>query len=574
MKHLRILSLLLIAAALCPAQMTPPEKVLDFSQMAATYAMNYGPLQWKRDALNFDLLNIGDWLTKAVNTQDDLDFYELCVSYVASLNDAHDVFLLPSDFQAYLGFDVDIYDGKTIVEFIDRRQLPSRDFPFQIGDELVSLDGVPAQDLIQQLTKYAIAGNPLSTSRFAASYITFRDQQIIPHAHVLPALSTVVINRQGVGTQSFSIPWLKTGTPLTIVGPVIPPFSNSAGKSSASETSHDYMQPLLRLQNLRIPDPKLVVGFGDLKPVFTLPSNFVLRMGSSIFDSFYTGTYQAQGLTVGYIRIPTFDSFLSTADFQKEIDYMQGNTDGLIVDVMRNPGGSGCMAEDLLSRIMPNQFQTLGFEIRATRQWVADFRQALQDAKDFGAPAPIVRQYENLLQQVTAAFQTPSGRTPPLPLCGTSLNVLSALDKNGQVIAYGKPVMLLADEMSASAADFFAAVFQDNQRGPIFGMRTMGAGGNVQQFNVSTYSEGQATITESLMHRKNPISTPEYPTAFYVENIGVRPEIKQDYMTVDNLLNHGATFVQAFTDAMVKTINGGTVDQVGSLPPIENRQVR
>jgi hypothetical protein len=579
MKHLRILSLLLIAAALCPAQMTPSEKVLDFSQMAATYAMNYGPLQWKRDALNFDLLNIGDWLTKAMNTQDDLDFYELCVSYVASLNDAHDVFLLPSDFQAYLGFDVDIYDGKTIIEYIDRKQLPARDFPFQIGDELVSLDGVATQDLIQQFAKYAIAANPLSTSRFAASSITFRAQQIMPHAHLIPALSTVVINRQSGGAQSFSIPWLKLGTPLTIVGPVLPPFSSSAARASASATSHDYMAPLNRLRNLRIRDHKLVLGFGELKPVFTLPGNFVLRMGSSILDSFYTGTYQAQGLTIGYIRIPSFDSFFASDDFQTEIDYMQKNTDGLIVDIMRNPGGSGCLAEDLLSRILPNQFQTLGFEIRATRQWVADFQQALQDAKDFGAPAPIVRQYENLLQQVTAAFLMPSGRTPPLPICGSSLNVVSAMDTNGQVIAYSKPVMLLADELSASAAEFFAAVFQDNQRGPIFGMRTMGAGGNVQQFNVSTYSEGQATLTESLMHRKNPISTPEYPTAFYVENIGVRPEIKQDYMTVDNLLNHGSTFVQAFTDAMVKVINGATtsqsdVGQVGNLPPIENRPIK
>jgi len=562
MKHLRILSLLLIAAALSPAQMTPSEKALDFSQMAATYAMNYGPLQWKRDALNFDLLNIGDWLAKAMNTKDDLDFYELCVSYVASLNDAHDVFLLPSDFQAYLGFDVDIYDGKTIIEYINRRQLPAGDFPFQVGDELVSLDGVSTQDLIQQFTRYSIAANPLSTSRFSASSITFRAQQIMPHAHLIPALSTAVINRQSGGVQSFSIPWLTVGTPLTIVGPVLPPFT--AARVSASSTAHEYMQPLNRLQNLRIPDRKLVLGLGELKPVFTLPANFVLRMGSSIFDSFYTGTYQAQGLTIGYIRIPAFDGFFASDDFQKEIDYMQKNTNGLIVDIMRNPGGSACLAQDLLSRIMPNQFQTIGFEIRATRQWVADFQQALQDARAAGAPATIVRQYEKLLQQVTAAFLMPSGRTPPLPICGTSLDVVSAMDTNGQVIAYNKPVMLLADEISASAAEFFAAVFQDNQRGPIFGMRTMGAGGNVQQFPVSTYSEGQATLTESLMHRKNPVSTPEYPTAFYVENIGVRPEIKQDYMTVDNLLNHGSTFVQAFTDAMVKVINGVSTTQIDS----------
>src|SRR5260221_1956137 len=550
MKHLRIVSLILLASAACPAQMTPSEKVLDFSQMAATYAMNYGPIQWKRDALSYYLLNIGGWLSQATSTQDDLDFYELCVSYVASLNDAHDVFLLPSDFQAYLGFDVDIYDGKTIIEFIDRSQLPAQDFPFHIGDELVSLDGVATQDLIQQFTKYAIAGNPLSTSRFAASYITFRAQIIMPHAHVLPTLSTVVINRQGAGTQSFSIAWLTSGTPLTIVGPVLPPFSNSAAKPAASSTAHDYMQPLQRLRNLRLPDPKLLLGFGELKPVFALPVNFVLRMGGNRFDSFYTGTYQAQGLTIGYIRIPAFDSFASD-DFQTEINYMQQNTDGLIVDIMRNPAGDGCFAEDLVSRIVPNQFQTLGFEIRATRSWVAAFQQALQDAQDFGAPATIVRQYQDFLHQVTAAFLMPSGRTPPLPLCGTSLNVSPALDRNGQVIAYNKPVMLLADEMSASAADFFAAVFQDNQRGPIFGMRTMGAGGNVDQFSVSTYSEGQATITESLMHRKNPIATAEYPTAPYVENIGVRPEITQNYMTVDNLLNHGSTVVPAFTDAVV-----------------------
>jgi hypothetical protein len=558
MKHLRIVALILLAAAACPAQMTPGEKVLDFSQMAATYAMNYGPIQWKRDALNFDLLNIGDWLTKAMNTQDDLDFYELCVSYVASLNDAHDVFLLPSDFQAYLGFDVDIYDGKTIIENIDRKLLSVRDFPFQIGDELVSLDGVATQDLIQQLTKYSIAANPLSTSRFAASYITFRVQQIMPHAHVIPALSTVVINMQSGGTQSFSIPWLTAGTPVTIVGPVIPPFSSSAAKGAVSDAAHDYMLPLKRLRNSRIRDHKAVLGFGDIKPVFALPGNFVQRMGSSVFDSIYTGTYQAQGQRIGYIRMPDFSS-VSTDDFQNEITYMQNNTDGLILDIMRNPGGDICLAEDLLSRVIPTQFQTIGLEIRATRSWVVAFQQALQDAKDFGAPAPVVRQYQNLLQQVTAAFLAPSGRTPALPICSTSLDVVSAMDSNGQVIAYNKPVMLVADELSASAADFFAAVFQDNQRGPLFGMRTMGAGGNVNQYSVTTYSEGQATLTESLMHRKNPIATPEYPTAPYVENIGVRPDITQGYMTVDNLLNHGSTFVQAFTDAMVKLINGSTM---------------
>jgi hypothetical protein len=571
----RSILILLISAAVCPAQMTPVEKAMDFTQLAATYAMNYGPIQWKRDALGFDLLNIGDWLNKAMNTQDDLDFYELCVSYVASLNDAHDSFTLPVDpvlgYQAYLGFTVDVYDGKTIIEFIDRTQLRTQDFPFQIGDELVSVDGVATQDLLQSLAKYSIAANPLSTRRIAADSITFRDQTYMPHAHVLPFASTVVINRQSGGVQSFSVPWLQTGIPITIVGPVIPPFSSSTAKDAAP-ASPDYEKPLKRLRNMRVRDQKFIVGFGDIKPVFALPSNFVLRMGEGQFDSFYTGTYQAQGLNIGYIRIPTFDSFLSSDDFQTEINYMQQNTDGLIVDIMRNPGGDGCTAEDLLSRLIPFQFRTVGLEIRATRSWVVAFQQSVQDAKDSGAPATIIRQLQSLLDQVTAAFLTPSGRTPALPVCSTSLDVVSAMDSSGNVIAYSKPMMLLVDELSASAADLFAAVIQDNQRGPLFGMRTMGAGGNVNQYLVTTYSEGAATITESLMHRKNPIVTNDYPTAPYVENIGVRPEIVQDYMTLDNLLNNGATFVQAFTNAVVKVINGGSGTVTD--PVVQPRQLR
>jgi hypothetical protein len=493
-----------------------------------------------------------------MKTQDDLDFYELCVAYVSSLNDAHDVFVLPSDFLADLGFSVDIYDGKTLIDSINRNRLPLRRFPFQIGDELVSLDGVAAQDLIQSLTPYSIAGNQLSTRRIATSSITLRDQSIMPHAHLVPDTSTVVINLQNGRTESFSIPWAKTGTPITVVGPVIGPSANAAGAGLPSGIP-DYMRPLMKLRNMRLPARKSLVGFGATAPVFNLPTNFVQRMGSKRFDYFYTGTFQAQGLRIGYIRIPSFDTFLPSDQFQSEIDYMQQNTDGLILDIMRNPGGDPCAAEDLLQRVINTPFRNVGLEIRATWGWVQSFTQALQDAQDFGAPSDVIAQYQDLLQQISTAYLTPSGRTNALPICDSTLDLQPATDLNNQPIAYTKPLMLLTDELSASAADYFAAVIQDNQRGPLFGMRTMGAGGNVDIFPVTTYSGGMATVTESLMHRKNPVATPDYPTAPYVENIGVRPDVVQNYMTIDNLTNHGSTFVQAFSDAMVKYINTGSV---------------
>ena len=68
------------------------------------------------------------------------------------------------------------------------------------------------------------------------------------------------------------------------------------------------------------------------------------------------------------------------------------------------------------------------------------------------------------------------------------------------------------------------------------------------------YSLGFATVTESLMNRKNPIVTAEYPTAPYVENIGVRPDIVVDYMTAANLNQKGKPFVDAFVAAIVAQI--------------------
>jgi hypothetical protein len=103
----------LAAATILPAaaQMTREQKLADFQQLAAVYAKNYAPYEWKRDALGFDLFRIGPWLERAARSKDDLEFYDVCIEYVASLNDAHDGFELPSGFYASLGFSADLYDG-------------------------------------------------------------------------------------------------------------------------------------------------------------------------------------------------------------------------------------------------------------------------------------------------------------------------------------------------------------------------------------------------------------------------------------------------------------------------------
>ena len=56
------------------------------------------------------------------------------------------------------------------------------------------------------------------------------------------------------------------------------------------------------------------------------------------------------------------------------------------------------------------------------------------------------------------------------------------------------------------------------------------------------------------MNRGRVIQAPGFPPAPYIENIGVRPDIVQDYMTRANLLGAGAAYRQAFTDAIVSLV--------------------
>src|SRR5690348_13226582 len=122
----------LLLSSVCSAQITIDQKLLDFQNLAALYAKNYAPYEWKVQTQGFDLLNIKPWLEQVRQTKTDLDFYDVMFRYVASLNDAHVVFEIPSDFAAFASFSVDLYDGKPLIESINRTVLPASNFPFAI----------------------------------------------------------------------------------------------------------------------------------------------------------------------------------------------------------------------------------------------------------------------------------------------------------------------------------------------------------------------------------------------------------------------------------------------------------
>lgn len=553
-----ILSSVLVSALPLTAQLTPQQRVDDFRFLAAIYNKNYAPYEWKRDApaVNFDLLKLSPWLERVNAAKDDLAFYEICIEYVASLQDGHASFRLPSLFSAQLGFGVDIYDGKFLIDTIDRRALPAERFAFATGDELVSIDGEAAGTLAARYLPLVSYANPGGRRRLAAAMLTSRLQSRQPRAHEIGDSAAVVIRSAATGeTASHTIPWTKTGVPLTTVGPVTDPILAAARPAAAASTRRSmdfeaqpsYLQPLLELQQVRIDSAAdAVTGVGALAPSFELPAGFTQRLGRAPADNFYSGVYQANNLRIGFIRIPRMSPTGATAnairDFAAEIAFFQANTDALIVDVTRNPGGFVSYVESICQFLIPGQFRTLGFEIRATQNYVLSFQQALASARAARADQWILDLLAMLGGQLEQAYRERRGRTGPLPI-GGGLSLMI----DSQPLVYTKPLVVLADEFSASGGDMLPAIIQDNGRGLIVGMRTAGAGGNVVGGNAGPYSESSTSVTLGLMNRKDPVVTPDFPTAPYVEGIGVRPDVPLDLMTEANLRERGRPYMAEVT---------------------------
>ncbi len=554
----------LLTLALCNigrAQLTLDQKTADFHHLAGLFAKNYGPAEWKRDFQGFDLFNTAPWLNRVRATRDDLDFYQVMLEYAASFNDAHVTYQAPSNFLATLHFTTDIYEGRVLVDSINRVRLPAAEFPFARGWEVVSVDGRGVQQLIDEISKVYVAANPLSTRRFAAELIPIRPQALLPRAHELGEMATVVMKGLDNATYTFRIPWAKTGLPLTKVGPVPLPANveRIVRAAASSEDEAPYLANLRALQNCRIAD-RAVLGFGARTPVFRLPGDFVQRRGTVAADLFYSGTFQSGGSRIGFIRIPTFaPASLNAAllQFLTEVSFFQANTDGLIVDIMRNPGGNVAYTNILLQALIPYEFRVVGFEVRATSNWIAEISSAVESAKAQGAPPFVIGQLEFLRDQFISANSQMRGRTLSIPLDDITLDRQPLRAANGALLSYTKPLMVLIDETTASAGDMFAATIQDNGRGKLFGKRTMGAGGNVAGYDAGSYSEGFVSVTESIMIRPKFVEPPGYPSSPYIENVGVYPDIEADIMTQDNLLLEGRIFTGQFVEAMVAHIRLG-----------------
>jgi hypothetical protein len=579
MKLINICATVLLAASSLIGALTEGQRVQDFEYISGLYAKSYGPATWKIEAIGFNLFSTSDWLKRVRAAKSDLEHMQVLIEYVASLQDTHTHLTMSSGFLATLGFRTDLYDGKVIVELIDRALLPIARFPFGIGDELVSIDSRPALEVGRELSRNMGWGNPRATLRWAVRNIAFRPQYTYPFAVDLPDESVVVVRRQSGNLETYRIRWNKTGTPIRDLGTAPMPGMLSSGISFSPAVEEEEMEenplkterPALwkvyyELQQYAVPTNRveanvrgddgmqikieMVRGYGNVTPIWGLPDGFQVRVGRNPNDFMFTGTYIRDGLRIGFLRLRNFgfDSPAQLNQLTAEIQYLNANTDGLVLDVMRNTGGSGCAVVNTMALVTPGSFVINGTSLRPRPDMIRAYDDMIAEARAARSPNYVIESMEFERGLLLGALENGRGMTGPIPVCALDFTVQSSAN------AYTKPIILLVDDFSTSAADMFPSVFQDNNRGKLVGMRTNGAGGSIVGPYYSPWSMSPTTLTQSLGVRSIARRVDGFPENPFIENVGVRPDIELDYMTIENLRQNGRPFVEAFTNIIVNEI--------------------
>src|SRR5262249_32681194 len=153
------------------------------------------------------------------------------------------------------------------------------------------------------------------------------------------------------------------------------------------------------------------------------------------------------------------------------------------------------------------------------QSFINSLQSSLEIAKSSGADQSVIDTYQRYLDEAKAAYAAKRQLTVPIPACKQTNSPLAPVSDNNKPAAtvYTKPIIILIDELSISAADIFPAMMQDNHRALLVGVRSSGGGGSVSGWYTGQYSESISTNTDTLVIRRNRISTLEYPSAPFVE---------------------------------------------------------
>lgn len=530
-----ILFLAIISGSLLALPLTSEEKRSEIRELSTLIKSQYGPYEYKVKALKMDVDALVTRYSTTAETSSNLEFFYLLNRFVAEFRDSHFNSLVNTNHVSLLGFVADRVEGKALIDEIDRRILPEGTFPFERGDEILSIGRKNVADIVEELGSYLGSGYRQTNLRSATMLLGFR-----PSSRVPPQYGTTMVSiRHGTSSiiDTVELAWVQKGDLVDEMATNHAPVRSSA-------------RPLYRAMDyLDLSNRDFFEGFPKSEKSFRcsgrtrieIPRNAVMLIEEP-FVAYYHPTPKGN---VGYLRIPHYywkppmaaadESELRFKQYEWVVYQLEKNTVGLIIDQDHNCGGSVDFLEKMVGLFAERPYLGLGFQFLATRNEYLTFKTWLNSEILHTVEG---MQFAKVLDLMKSSWAKGERMTPL-----TTFEASALLDPNP--IHYTKPIVMTIDELSGSGGDAFPGMMQGIGRAKLLGTRTMGAGGHVQNMAALAYSGNQLRMTKSLFFR--PDGTP-------VENNGVIP----DYLyttTRDDFLygyrNYQQTYLKQLSEMVI-----------------------
>ncbi|WP_326689220.1 MULTISPECIES: S41 family peptidase [unclassified Streptomyces] len=378
-------------------------------------------------------------LERRLRTLGEQQFHAELAGTFRELRDLHTVYQLPDPYRGHvatLGFLVERYadpDGTPhhIVSKIDPSLAHAG---FDTGAELEAWNGVPIERAIERNAAAQAGSNPDARLARGLEALTLRPLRTGPP----PDERWVVLSyRTPAGRRRETrIPWRVRAAEWRAgrAQDPVPTLATSLGIDAGNEATRQIKRALFAPPPARRPAPRALRG---------VVAHRTLRI---------------RGRSYGYLRIFSFN-VPGARVFAEQLARIVARAPdgGLIVDIRGNPGGHVPAAECVLQVLSERPVTPVSFSLSTTRAALALTR-----------AHPGFRAWTS---SIRAAVETGAAHSQGFPL--TDPDAITA-----GLPRYTGPKVLITDALSYSAADIFAAGFQDNGLGPVLGTaRRTGAGG-------------------------------------------------------------------------------------------------
>jgi len=515
----------------------------------------YGPLEFKEERFGYTL---ADLVTKAeteikaaTNDQQTMAAY---VRFLMSFRDGHVGIRFKGNNTEIKSYKLPFYlvpvEGKAIVAKVG---ITLSAQGVSVGQELISIDGQNPIDLQKQISVYKSFGNEVS-DRHALACVTNRAFFM---EGLLPTQPYATLKFQDAAGEVIEAkaPWeivKDDTTKFELAGP--------KSKSGLNFTVGEYaeMKQMGEGSLMQMGAYKPYFATDSVKAVYDFievqPSDEYLKkynvtrekIKDANGEAIYAALYKYNGKTVLLVRQPGYyPETLQTTDllngYRAILDQYDSVADVLVIDQNHNPGGSLDYAEGFFSLFINKPALALVQHVNADRQWIYDFNEWATLVEPIEpAFAAVVRARAELVEQ---AMDQGKSITEPMPLVG-----FEYVQPDAQY-TWKKPILVLADELAGSCGDIFPMYMKRNNIAKIFGERTMGLGGNVEEVITLPYSVATVRMTRGLFTTYKPDG--RYTNEELVENNGILPDIHHE-VTVNDFRQGFVDYVKAFSEEATK----------------------